>query len=1589
MQSTEAAREFQIKARKSRNNLRRCLASALAADLNRLLQEEQETDVTLCVGSARFQVHRAVLLARAAHLLQGAGTATPVIQLQGIDSSALKELIRRVYTEDKCLGRPNGAANGLSAHAGLVNGTTTTEGSDLPNPQTVPDPDAVAVEPASGLGADLLALYEKGDGTDINIQVGDKTFSAHRAILCARSQYFRAMLCGSWMESYRQCITLQGLGPDEMEILLQFMYGAILDLPPGANVSQVVLAADMLGLEGLKDVAEMVLTRDYCRFFPKPVDGVQKSILECLAISHSIGLQNLYTLCLRWVAEHFMKSWSERSFALLPPELQKDCLNTVTKTMTVQNVVSVLCGTEQLIGSLPEVKWAKQVMSLATELQEECLHTIVTHLPRVTHTAAFHNLRRREEFTLDPTLLRKVCVAIREGVTVENCCELFTAVDQLVGDGSAIETDDTVGQEERVEPFWSEVRLLRARLWTFLLQSFFAVRHTRGWDSLPNHHRERILAAALDKGDCRRLGKKPILSSSQQKIVKCSSGASSLLSDSPPSLKLSRVSRTSCPSSTNPTTAGTMKSDGLGAPTHTATSGKAKPASTDASRGKSDKTRPASASAKTKMTSTAKPVFNGTSGPGPRRETSTTSGPSRGSPTGKGAQDKRPNPGARPKSTTGGSAPAVGQGKAVKTQKSVSGKDSPQNSGNATPTPSQTTPPTSGSASPENGSDSLRDSSHTPTGLKPKTQAKGMTKSPLTKTTQKAETDKSSSPTNKAGIREVNKAKGNVTTKTSSGGTSSRADVKGRGSPSGPPDNHVPSRPGSSLTTRKPASPRKEEDKDGSKVSPAAETSKKRTAKAPTEAKLNTKPAKATSTLSKQTPHLTTSKSGPKQKSSATDTPAGKSSPKSAGSSKNSSPAASKKPATAAKDVNVPSSDKGSELKAAEKCQNNVGIVAEGKDQEVKSSSVESTISPSALGESEQSSHISTVSVEHPSPAEASVSQTTTDTPKDLSSPRKSTDTASTLQNIDSGPEIAKPTAQNHSLPLNSGAACISKQSEPSTGKVPPGCLVSVPVMGLDADLHLDTAGSLGSIDTPLEDSWSGLQPQVSPESETGSATTSSDDIKPRSEDYDAGGSQDDDCSNDRGVSKCGTMRCHDFLGRSSSDTSTPEELKMYEGGAGLRVEVRLRGREVETTSEEEVGSRSRPRSWLKRDEEPVEEEPSEVEATVTMKNIPDHQLFSSEEEEEEEETEDERSEVEVLRDGIAPLPAEPSPQFQGIVNLAFEDAADQENEPPDYQSVSNFRRSILLSVDECEELGSEEGGTLTPPNQSNEVFESEPQGPQTNCHSYDPKSMSQDDSESKPIVFLTEIQEPLSREHGHNQENALVLDGSEPSLQERPCHLDLRPADQYKPSDSKRAELHLDLQEPQLAVSSPANATQSPTGDFEGSDRLDQSCTHGRRPSKALSPIYEMDIGEAFEQRMDVDRQREECQRDEQGSEKKDEEKKVEEEKDESSRFVERDWSLLRQLLSDQESSLGIINSVPEDLNLAQYLIKQTLSLSRDCLSEEAFLSQEKETFKRWAELISPLEDSTTSITVTSFSPEDAASPQGEWTIVELETHH
>ncbi|MEQ2256852.1 hypothetical protein ILYODFUR_028378 [Ilyodon furcidens] len=102
MINTEAARDFQAKERKYKEQLRRCLSSALSADLNRLLQEELEADVSLYAGSGSVRAHRAVLLARAPHILHGQTHKDPIIvHLPGYDLPTLKDFLRQSPSSTK------------------------------------------------------------------------------------------------------------------------------------------------------------------------------------------------------------------------------------------------------------------------------------------------------------------------------------------------------------------------------------------------------------------------------------------------------------------------------------------------------------------------------------------------------------------------------------------------------------------------------------------------------------------------------------------------------------------------------------------------------------------------------------------------------------------------------------------------------------------------------------------------------------------------------------------------------------------------------------------------------------------------------------------------------------------------------------------------------------------------------------------------------------------------------------------------------------------------------------------------------------------------------------------------------------------------------------------------------------------------------------------------------------------------------------------------------------------------------------------------------------------------------------------------
>lgn len=59
--------------------------------------------------------------------------------------------------------------------------------------------------------------------SDVEIAIGDRVFRVHRAVLCARSSWFKAMLAERWRQDHRR-IEISSFTPQVFEAILQYLY---------------------------------------------------------------------------------------------------------------------------------------------------------------------------------------------------------------------------------------------------------------------------------------------------------------------------------------------------------------------------------------------------------------------------------------------------------------------------------------------------------------------------------------------------------------------------------------------------------------------------------------------------------------------------------------------------------------------------------------------------------------------------------------------------------------------------------------------------------------------------------------------------------------------------------------------------------------------------------------------------------------------------------------------------------------------------------------------------------------------------------------------------------------------------------------------------------------------------------------------------------------------------------------------------------------------------------------------------------------------------------------------------------------------
>ncbi|XP_054577330.1 BTB/POZ domain-containing protein 8 [Eptesicus fuscus] len=1752
-----------------RRRLKALVSEQLSQDLLRLLREEVHTDVTFSIGCTLFKAHRAVLFARVPDFYfhsigQTSNNLTnhEPIAVENFEASEFRTFLQIVYSSNRNLKnyekeilRKKIGESGLpqTKHDFSFGKYTDNDGRpslellDKTSPDCsllkheIPDindeednfisSDIYDLEPASELGKDLLNLYVNHCCPDIDIYVDGKSFKTHRAILSSRCSYFAAMLSGCWAESSQEYITLQGINHVEMNVMMSFIYGGTLDFPDKANVGKILNMADMYGLEGLKEVAIYILRRDYCNFFQKPVLRSLASILECLIIAHSVGVESLFADCMKWIVKHFARFWSERNFANVPPEIQKRCLNMLIQSLNDKNAAFLLMESDRLIISLPRVKWTEAALTMASRLQEECIAFIVENFSKIIQSENFALLLQSQAMSSTADLLDKILKAIEENITTENSCSLLMALDKLLNSDSIKEMG-----------FTCKIQAVRDKLWIFLVQSFYAVRHTESWKLMSTDDQQKIQAAAFDKGDDRRLGKKPIFSSSQQRRQVSDSGViknKSLRENN-------KKACWRCPSANQK-----MKSDGLGASGHSSSTNRNTINTTlkhdDLKEKDGIKIAP-------KITKELKSGGGNVSGKPkaiikPKTENNDNAKSANISPrqvvertaiaatnghknalNGKRVRNQEGQiTGARPKVLNGNS---NGQARA-KPLKKATGKDSPC-LGIARPSSRSTNssvellvstecldePKENGSIGEEKPSGHELSFSESP-GQTEKNFVESIKTSTVVKSRPVSKVINGTS--NKKSIHEQETNINNsVLKKVASKGYSDpvpQAILKKRGNDNGcaaaqqrtknAPSNLAKTQGSQGESPNSVKSSVSSRQSDGSVAKLDHSTTDKQTPKRKIGVKqghtalpkVNAKIVAIPKNLTKKGETLNNKDSKQKMfpgqvimKSQSSSQRPLKSEISVVRKSNNNGSVTEQKPHEPL--INLTSDINGTEAlctpdpqkplnnqereKLVLKCQN-ISNLDKAIKHELESRQSGSDKSETQFSNHKETDHCNTSKLHGHSDGSDHVDPefySTTAIKSMVSNPNENLLNSNLVCDLDSRnpqqmhsvfdkeepvgrkdpnkkssikyvkdvspcvPERINGTShtiqddrksnfhEEQTIPSQLYDGATMNEDRYATADSSQCFLEQIAGKNSPKDMEtIETPESHENPEAPFASHWNVstgvLHQRESPESDTGSATTSSDDIKPRSEDYDAGGSQDDDGSNDRGISKCGTMLCHDFLGRSSSDTSTPEELKIYD--SNLRIEVKMKKQssndlfQVNSTSDDEI-PRKRPEIWSRSTIVHSRERENILRGSVQFAQEVDQVSSSADE------TEDERSEAENIVENFSVSNSAPQ-HFQGIINLAFEDAT--ENESHAFSATKIFKRSVLLSVDECEELGSDEGEVHTPFQPSidslspSDVFSGiSREHPGRTCYSRDSQGSEGSILEHKrdkgnnvcknesfllgfsgidssrrdkqnasatekmyTIGVLSKGDKQLLPENkkvnnGSNIDNDIQqrsrLSESDTKSQERPCHLELH---QREPSsdipknsstkflDSCRSQLlpqESQVKESHSPATEKANIALS-AGDIDDCDTLAQTYMYDHRPSKNLSPIYEMDVVEAFEQKMESETHITDM------------------DSEDDQHFAKQDWTLLKQLLSEQDSNLNITDSVPEDLNLAQYLINQTLLLARDSSKPQG--PAHVDTLNRWSELTSPL-DSSASITMASFSSDDC-SPQGEWTILQLETQH
>ncbi|KAG8178311.1 hypothetical protein JTE90_026281 [Oedothorax gibbosus] len=120
------------------------------------------------------------------------------------------------------------------------------------------------LEDFSTLKDDIEHLYEEQKLCDFTIRTADESFPVHKAILCARSPVFCAMLKNDTKEHLKDSVDVPDVNSSTMKKLLHFVYTDEVDDLRWEDATQLYFAADKYEVLPLKQICSTFLKSSVC-----------------------------------------------------------------------------------------------------------------------------------------------------------------------------------------------------------------------------------------------------------------------------------------------------------------------------------------------------------------------------------------------------------------------------------------------------------------------------------------------------------------------------------------------------------------------------------------------------------------------------------------------------------------------------------------------------------------------------------------------------------------------------------------------------------------------------------------------------------------------------------------------------------------------------------------------------------------------------------------------------------------------------------------------------------------------------------------------------------------------------------------------------------------------------------------------------------------------------------------------------------------------------------------------------------------------------------------------------------------------------